>query len=120
VLLWAVSNSPRLSNKARALINSREIKTFFSVVSLWEIAIKADRNRPDFVVHAETVRLKVLANGGAELPVLGSHVIYTSKLPAIHKDPFDRLLVAQALLEGLSLITCDATLASYLSAIVQV
>ena len=120
LLLWAVEDSPRLSNAARALIGYPGNEKIFSAVSLWEITIKSDRNRTDFVADAEAVRMNLLANGCKELPILVPHVLYTSKLPAIHRDPFDRLLVAQALVERLTLLTSDAVVASYSAAIVRV
>lgn len=71
----------------------------------------------DFVLDATELRNGLLANGNQELPILASHVLFTSRLAAIHKDPFDRLLVAQALVEGLTLITSDEVVASYSAAI---
>jgi PIN domain nuclease of toxin-antitoxin system len=105
---------------ARALIASAENEKFASVASLWEIAIKSRQNRAEFDVDAEALRQNLLANGCEELPIHSSHVLFTSRLPAIHKDPFDRLLVAQALVENMTLLTTDAVVASYSAAIVRV
>ena len=120
VLLWAAEDSPRLSAAARSLILARENETIFSVASLWEIAIKSGQGREDFVVDAGDLRTNLLANSYEELAILGPHVLFTSRLPAIHKDPFDRLLVAQSLVEGLTLLTSDALVARYSASIVRV
>jgi len=120
ILIWAAKDSPRLSAAARALMLAPENERFFSVCSLWEIAVKSALGRQDVVSDATNFRDLMLANGYQELPIHASHALYTSKLPALHKDPFDRLLVAQALVEGLTLLTSDATVASYSAAIVQV
>jgi len=120
LLIWAAKDLPRLSAAARALMLAPENERFFSVCSLWEVAIKTALGRQDVVADATDFRDLMLANGYQELPILASHALYTSKLPAIHRDPFDRLLVAQALVEGLTLLTSDATVASYSAAIVRV
>jgi len=120
LLIWAAKDLPRLSAAARALMLAQENERFFSVCSIWEIAIKTALGRQDVVSDATDFRDLMLANGYHELPILASHVLYTSKLPALHKDPFDRLLVAQALVEGLTLLTSDATVASYSAAIIRV
>ncbi len=120
VLLWAAEGSPRLSPKARDLIDDPANEILFSVASLWEVAIKTARGRDDFMVDPVELRSELLANGFTELPVQGPHVVFTSRLPAIHKDPFDRLLVAQALTEGLTLLTSDRVVASYSAGILEV
>lgn len=120
VLLWAAEDSPRLSTKARALIGEAGNEKIFSVASLWEIAVKTSLGRADFVVDAVRLRAEMLANLFTELTIQGPHVLFTSRLPAIHKDPFDRLLVAQAMEEGLTLLTGDSVVASYSAAILRV
>jgi PIN domain nuclease of toxin-antitoxin system len=120
ILIWAAKDLPRLSAAARAIMLAPENERFFSVCSIWEIAIKTALGRQAVVSDATDFRDLMLANGYQELPILASHVLYTSKLPAIHKDPFDRLLVAQSLVERLTLITSDATVASYSAAVVRV
>jgi PIN domain nuclease of toxin-antitoxin system len=85
----------------------------FSVASLWEIVIKRGLNRPDFQVDARLLRRGLLDNGYQELPVLSEHAVAVDSLPPIHKDPFDRLLVAQATVEGITLLTDDLTVAQY-------
>ncbi len=120
VLLWAAGGSPRLSAKARAWIADPANEILFSVASLWEVAIKTARGREDFKIDAADLRAGLLANAYVEAPIRGAHVLFTSRLPAIHWDPFDRLLVAQALEEGLTLLTTDPVVASYSAAIVRV
>jgi PIN domain nuclease of toxin-antitoxin system len=120
VLLWAAWRSPRLSQEADALIRDSENEKVFSVASLWEIAIKLALGRSAFMLDMVGLRDGLLANAYTELPVLAGHVMMTARLPAIHKDPFDRLLVAQALEENLTLLTADAVIASYSAAIVRV
>ncbi len=85
----------------------------FSVASLWEIVIKRGLHRPDFQVDARLLRRGLLDNGYLELPILSEHVVAVDSLPPIHKDPFDRLLVAQATVEGITLLTDDPTVAQY-------
>ncbi len=113
ILLWAARNDRRLSPRAAAMISDPANAPHFSVASIWEVAIKASRTRPDFEVDPHRLRRTLLGAGYTELPVTGEQAERVALLPAIHKDPFDRLLVAQAWLEDLLLITTDATLASY-------
>jgi PIN domain nuclease of toxin-antitoxin system len=86
---------------------------WFSVVSLWEMAIKASLGREDFQVNPPALRLGLLDQGFLELPIQVDHVLAVQHLPWVHRDPFDRLLVAQAAQERLSLITADRTLLGY-------
>jgi PIN domain nuclease of toxin-antitoxin system len=113
LLLWVAGESYRLSTTARSLIEDRDNTLFFSVSSLWEIAIKAGSGRADFQIDAQQMRVHLLRHGYDELPILGEHVIGIKALPAIHRDPFDRILVAQAMVEGLTLLTVDRFLAQY-------
>ena len=113
-------DSPRLSAKARAMVRDPDNEKTFSVASLWEIAIKSRLGRADFSVDPEELRAGLLANGYAELGIDAAHVIFTTRLPAINKDPFDRMLVAQALVEGLTLMTGDVTVATYSPAVMRV
>jgi PIN domain nuclease of toxin-antitoxin system len=120
VLLWAAWRSPRLSQQADALIRDPENEKLFSVVSLWEIAIKLALGRSDLVLDIVALRDGLLVNAYTELPILAGHALMTARLPAIHKDPFDRLLVAQALEQKLTLLTADPVVASYSAAIMRV
>ena len=113
LLLWAAGGPERLSARARALINDTGNELLFSAASLWEIAIKRGLGRSDFQVDSRLLRRGLLDNGYSELPVAGDHVVATEDLPPIHKDPFDRVLVAQATVEGIALLTTDAVVARY-------
>ncbi len=120
VLIWAAAGSPRLPAKAGELIDNMANEVFFSVASLWEVAIKSARGREDFDVDAAELRAALLANAYAELPIRGEHALHVAQLPRLHRDPFDRLLVAQALCEGLTLVSGDALVASYSPTILRV
>jgi PIN domain nuclease of toxin-antitoxin system len=113
LLLWAAQGSRRLSKTAFALIADPENEKIFSAASLWEIAIKSGLQRGDFRVDAAELRSGLLENDYVELAISGAHALLTSSLPPIHKDPFDRILVAQAMVEGLTLLTADPIVAKY-------
>lgn len=119
VLLWAAVSPDRISRKARALIANRENSLFFSVASIWEIVIKNGLHRPDFRIEPGRLRRRLFENGYDELPVGGEHAIGVAALPPLHRDPFDRLLIAQALHEGLTLITSDRAVGQYPASIVM-
>lgn len=113
LLLWAAEDSERLSSKARTLMADDGNALIFSAASLWEIAIKSSLGRPDFLVDARLLRRGLIDNGYEELPIRSEHAVAITTLPPIHKDPFDRLLIAQASVEGITLLTDDAALAGY-------
>jgi PIN domain nuclease of toxin-antitoxin system len=117
ILLWMSGMSWRLPQKARGLlenIENIENEVFFSTISIWEIAIKSSLPRfPDFSVDAEKLRRTLIDQGYLELSLMGEHAVAVGGLPHIHGDPFDRILIAQSLVEGLSLITVDKTVARY-------
>lgn len=113
LLLWAAGQPDRLPAEARAQIADPQNELIFSVVSVWEIAIKSMLGRPDFRADARILRRGLLENGYAELAISGPHALALLGLPALHKDPFDRMLIAQATVEGIELITADALLAQY-------
>lgn len=113
VLLWAAGTPTRLSASARRLLNDPDNDLLFSPASLWEIAIKSGLGRADFRADARLLRRALLDNGYEELPILSAHVVEIASLPNLHKDPFDRLLVAQSKVEGITLLTSDASLADY-------
>ena len=93
---------------------------FFSAASIWEIAIKASYKRTDFMVNVPELHSELLRNGYGEIAVLASHTFAVVHLPHFHKNPFDRLLLAQAMREDLTVVTADATLASYPGPILKV
>ncbi|EGY28707.1 hypothetical protein Rin_00013540 [Candidatus Regiella insecticola 5.15] len=113
LLLWAAGESNRLSEEARRLIDSPKNELLFSVASLWEIAIKQGLGRDDFRVDARLLRRGLLDNGYSELLISSEHAVAINNLPLIHKDPFDRMLVSQAMVEGIILLTSDAFVAQY-------
>ncbi len=113
ILLWAAGQPERLPAAARKLINNPLNELLFSAASLWEIAIKSNLGRPDFRVEPRLLRRGLLDNGYTELPVTSQHAVSIDALPPLHRDPFDRLLLAQALSEGVTLVTGDAQLARY-------
>jgi PIN domain nuclease of toxin-antitoxin system len=114
LLIWAVTEDKKLSADTAALIDDMENTLVFSVLSLWKIALKRGLDRKDFLYDARGVRQSLLDNGYEELSILSQHVVAVDKLPPIHKDPFDRLLVSQATVEGIVvLLTADATMAQY-------
>jgi PIN domain nuclease of toxin-antitoxin system len=120
LLAWAMIDSPRLSPRARAIIIEPANTLYFSVVSLWELAIKGRVEQVG--ISAVELRSALLAAGYVELQITAAHVLGVSNLPPIHRDPFDRLLVATtaSYLGDITLLTHDATVAQYSSAIVHV
>ena len=113
LLLWVSAHSARLSASARALLADPQNELLFSSASLWEIAIKRGLGRDDFEVDSRSLRRALLDNRYEELPVTGAHAVAIEGLPPIHKDPFDRILVAQATVEGITLLTADPVVARY-------
>jgi PIN domain nuclease of toxin-antitoxin system len=105
VVLWVAGDSKRLSARGRKLLSDPANTLCFSAASLWEITIKSTLGRADFQVE--------LDNGFTELPITSQHTVSVEGLPDIHRDPFDRLLLAQAMCEGFTLVTADALLATY-------
>jgi len=113
LLLWAADQQGRLSADAVNLISDPGNELFFSAASLWEIAIKQGLGREDFKVDARLLRRGLLDNGYSELPVASEHAVAIDSLPSLHKDPFDRMLISQAMIEGITLLTADSILAQY-------
>lgn len=113
LLLWAVDQDERLPAQARQLILDPDNELSFSTASIWEIAIKYGRGRDDFRVDPRVLRRGLLDNGYQELPVTGEHAVAIAGLPPLHRDPFDRMLVAQSVIEGITLLTADPLVAQY-------
>jgi len=113
LLLWAANEPKRLPKTARTLIENLENEVLFSAASLWEIVIKSSLGRQDFRVDARLLRRGLLDNGYTELPITSEHAVNVDHLPPTHKDPFDRILVAQAMVEGVTLLTNDRKLLDY-------
>jgi PIN domain nuclease of toxin-antitoxin system len=113
ILLWAAAEPSKLSPETIALIGDEGNCLYFSAASLWEVVIKNGLGRPDFRVDPHLLRRGLVDNGYSELPITSQHTLAVSHLPDIHKDPFDRILVAQAENEGFLLITSDELVARY-------
>jgi PIN domain nuclease of toxin-antitoxin system len=113
LLLWAAGDPDRLPAEAREAIADVGNEILFSAASLWEIAIKNGLGRPDFRVDLRHLQKGLAQMGCDELPVAGAHAIAVMDLPPLHKDPFDRMLVAQAIVEGVTLLTSDRLVAQY-------
>jgi PIN domain nuclease of toxin-antitoxin system len=113
ILLWAAGDPSKLSRKTRSLLSAADSELLFSVASLWEIAIKRQLGRADFKVEPRLLRRGLLDNGYRELVIASTHVVAIDALPDIHRDPFDRLLIAQARVEGITLLTSDDMVLRY-------
>jgi PIN domain nuclease of toxin-antitoxin system len=113
LLLWAAASSNRLPREARALIEDSANEVYYSAASIWEIAIKSALRRKDFRVDVPALLAALPQMGFVELPVTGAHAVRVAQLANIHRDPFDRLLVAQSVAEPLTLLTNDSLLARY-------
>lgn len=120
LLLWAAGEPKKLSAKARRMLNDPKNSLIFSAASLWEIAIKRDIGRDDFRVDARLLRRGLLDNGYGELAVTSAHAVALDTLPPLHKDPFDRILIAQARVEEITLLTSDEMVAKYPGAVQKV
>ena len=120
LLLWAAGQPERLSKSARELIENPENALYFSAASIWEIAIKSSLGREDFKADARLIRRGLIDNGYREISISSEHAAGVQSLPLVHKDPFDRLLIAQSLVEGMPLITVDPILSQYPGMIQQV
>lgn len=113
ILLWAAAEPRKLPADARSLLEDANNELLFSPVSLWEVAIKRGLGRSDFTVDPRLLRRGLLDNGYNELSVTSQHAVAIDSLPPIHKDPFDRMLMAQSLIEGITLVTADPILGQY-------
>jgi PIN domain nuclease of toxin-antitoxin system len=113
LLLWGAIKPERVPAAARSMMEDPAHQLIFSAASLWEIAIKKNLGRPDFQVDPSLLRRNLLENDYTELAVTGRHAVAVAGLPALHKDPFDRMLIAQAMADGLLLLTVDPAVARY-------
>ena len=120
ILLWTAGGSEELSSKAKALIEDPANQLYFSAASLWEISIKNKLGRVDFKVDLPVLRRGLLDNGFEEIAINSLHAIAVDTLPDIHKDPFDRILLAQTAVEGITLMTADSVVAQYQVAVIKV
>ena len=113
ILLWSADRPELLSRTARSLLANPDNTLFFSAAGIWEISVKSALRRKDFPVDPSLFRRNLLDYGYIELPITSEHAVAVFSLPPIHKDPFDRILVAQTIVEGLMLLTHDARIAQY-------
>ena len=113
VLLWAAGEPDRLTAGTRALLRDPATALAFSTASIWEVVIKSALGRSDFRVDPRSLRDGLRHNGYRELAIESEHALAVGHLPPIHNDPFDRILVAQAQVENITLLTMDAQLARY-------
>lgn len=120
LLLWAALSPDRLPKAARELMQDEGNALYFSTASIWEMSIKLSRPRSDLEIDIRQWRSGMLDNGYHELEITSAHALGVRDLPDIHKDPFDRLLLAQAMREDLTLVTADELLAAYPGPILKV
>jgi PIN domain nuclease of toxin-antitoxin system len=113
LLLWAALQPDRLSATARTLLLEPKNELLFSPASLWEVAVKRNLGREDFRVDPRVFRRSLLDNGYTELPITSEHAVSLDSLPSLHNDPFDRMLIAQATVEGVTLLTADDLVSHY-------
>jgi PIN domain nuclease of toxin-antitoxin system len=113
IAIWALLDDGRLSEPAREALGDLTNECIFSVSSIWEMAIKRALKKPGFLHDPREIRRQLLANGYNELTIQSRHVIEVDSLPHIHKNPFDRILIAQAMVEGITLLTADPVIAQY-------
>jgi len=113
LLLWAAGAPEKLSDSARSLLLDETNSLFFSSASIWEIVVKRVLGREDFRVDPSRLRRLLVTNGYAEIFVTSDHALAIDRLPSLHKDPFDRVLIAQARAEGMLLVTVDALVTKY-------
>lgn len=113
VLLWWMLEPARLARRTVDALAYRAVPAAYSLVSIWEVALKTSLRKPGFDVDPMLLRSKLDAEGFSELPILPAHIARVTTLPWLHRDPFDRMLVAQAAVEGLTLFTADASLKRY-------
>ena len=113
LLLWAAMGSPRLPATVSQFLDDPAVEPVFSVASIWEVVIKSGLDRPDFTVDPQALRRGLVAAGYIELPIEAPHALAVALLPKLHADPFDRMLLAQARVEALPLLTVDEAVLAY-------
>jgi PIN domain nuclease of toxin-antitoxin system len=118
ILLWAALG--RLNGKALQLVGDETNMLFFSSISIWEIVIKSDLNQADFDIDVKIFLNMLLEAGYDELPFMGRHALAVGALPSIHRDPFDRALIAQSIAENIPLVSADKTISKYPAHVISV
>jgi PIN domain nuclease of toxin-antitoxin system len=120
IILWAVTDSPKLPESARKMILDERNRIYFSSASIWEVAIKHAMAPEQMPVSSQDLLQYAGQSGYEELPVSAEHAVTVETLPPVHKDPFDRILVAQAVAEPMRLLTHDRLLSKYSSCVFPV
>lgn len=113
ILLWAAGDPGRLTLETRDLLDDPDTELMFSTASIWEVVIKKTLDREDFHIEPRQFRDGLIRNGYSELAIRSEHTLAVGLLPLIHKDPFDRILIAQAQVENITLLTTDNELSRY-------
>jgi len=117
ILLWAAlfagNAADQLPAEAVRLIGDPGNEVWFSAASIWEVTIKHGLRQPGFMPDPHLLRRSLLNSGYVDLPITSDHALAVGQLPRLHKDPFDRLLIAQATVEGVTLLTSDTAVAAY-------
>lgn len=120
ILLWAAGEPDKLSDRTRDMLLDPRTVLYFSPVSIWEVVVKQGLGRDDFRVDVHRLRKMLVVRGYVELPVTSEHALRVASLPLLHKDPFDRILIAQARSEGMALLSADAAVAAYGEGVIAV
>lgn len=120
IILWAAIEPRKLSAKASRILRDANNELYFSAANLWEIAIKSGKGLANFKVDSRVLHRSLLANGYTELPITGHHALAVEHLPDHHADPFDRILLAQAMVEGIYLLTADSRIELYAGPVIKV
>ena len=120
ILLWAAGEPDKLSQSVRDILTKEDNQLFFSAASIWEIVIKLGLGREDFKVEPHRLRKMLVVHGYNELQITAEHALKVASLPLLHKDPFDRILIAQARADGMMLLSRDALVCQYKEAIMEV
>lgn len=113
LVLWAMAASRKLPRAVKSQLLDSNNEVYFSAASLWEIAIKRGLRREDFRIDLDAFLGALRESGFIELPIAAAHAMAIARLPPIHKDPFDRMLVAQSMAEPMTFLTNEAVLAEY-------
>ena len=113
LLIWVISSSNQLSVRAKTIINDESVEVLFSSASVWEVSIKYAQGRADFPIEPLRFVERLRKSGYEELSIRSEHAIAVSELPSIHNDPFDRIIISQASVEAILLLTADRVVATY-------
>lgn len=114
ILMWlGFDNAEKITRNTKLLLENADNDLYFSLVSIWELTIKASLNKPNFPDDIERLRAGLLSNGLEELSVTAEQIFRMKTLPKIHGDPFDRLLLAQAIVENMHFLTVDEKILEY-------